>query len=166
MSRAKGPTYHVPFRRRREGKTNYRKRLALLKSGVPRLVVRKTNSQIIVQVVEFDEKGDRTLLRVDRHLLSHKGWKHTKNIPTAYVSGVLMGKLAKDKGIERLVLDMGLHTPTKGNFAFYVAKGVQDAGVEIKVPEDLDMDRVYKSSGKVKKEEVESFVKELLGDVQ
>ncbi|NPA22389.1 MAG: 50S ribosomal protein L18 [Candidatus Micrarchaeota archaeon] len=166
MSRAKGPTYHVPFRRRREGKTNYRKRLALLKSGLPRLVARKTNTQVIAQVIVFDEKGDRTVIRVDRHVLAKKGWKHTKNIPTAYVTGVLLGKLAKEKGYDRLVLDMGLHTPTRGNFAFYVAKGAQDAGIEIKVPEDLDMDRVYKSSGKVKKEEVDSFVKSLLGEAK
>ena len=47
---AKGPRYHVPFRRRREGKTDFRKRLRHLQSGMPRLVVRKTNTKVIVQV--------------------------------------------------------------------------------------------------------------------
>jgi large subunit ribosomal protein L18 len=41
MSR-KLPTYKMPFRRRREGKTNYTKRLKLLLSRKPRLVVRKS----------------------------------------------------------------------------------------------------------------------------
>ena len=37
MTRAKGPTYDVSFRRRREGKTRYNKRLAYVKSGLPRM---------------------------------------------------------------------------------------------------------------------------------
>ena len=36
-------TYEVKFKRRNEGKTNYKKRLAMLKSGRPRAVIRKTN---------------------------------------------------------------------------------------------------------------------------
>ena len=37
----------VKFRRRREGITNYKKRLALVKSGLERVVVRKTNKRIM-----------------------------------------------------------------------------------------------------------------------
>ncbi|RLI44668.1 50S ribosomal protein L18, partial [Candidatus Bathyarchaeota archaeon] len=37
---ATGPRYRVPFRRRREGKTNYRLRRALVLSKQPRLTVR------------------------------------------------------------------------------------------------------------------------------
>ncbi|MDK2384746.1 MAG: 50S ribosomal protein L18, partial [Candidatus Korarchaeota archaeon] len=37
---ARSARYKVRFRRRREGKTDYKKRLALLKSGLPRMVVR------------------------------------------------------------------------------------------------------------------------------
>ena len=40
------------FARRRKGVTNYRKRLALLKSGLPRAVVRFTNSKVMIQIVE------------------------------------------------------------------------------------------------------------------
>jgi large subunit ribosomal protein L18 len=46
-----GPRYRVPWRRRREGKTNYYKRLKLIRSGKPRLVVRRTNKYIIAQIV-------------------------------------------------------------------------------------------------------------------
>ena len=55
---AHGPLYRVAFRRRREGKTDYRRRLALLKSRETRVVVRSTNSNIIVQFVDYTEQGD------------------------------------------------------------------------------------------------------------
>ncbi|NIP36754.1 MAG: 50S ribosomal protein L18, partial [Thermoplasmata archaeon] len=58
---ARGPRYHVPFRRRREGKTDFRKRLRHLRSGMPRLVVRRTLTKTIVQVAEYSPEGDRVL---------------------------------------------------------------------------------------------------------
>ena len=44
------------FSRRRKGITDYRKRLALLKSGIPRAVVRFTNSKIMVQNVTLQNE--------------------------------------------------------------------------------------------------------------
>mgnify|MGYP001370434569 FL=1 len=35
-------TFSMPFRRRREGKTNYAKRLAFIKGGQTRMVVRRS----------------------------------------------------------------------------------------------------------------------------
>ncbi|MEM2029232.1 MAG: 50S ribosomal protein L18, partial [Candidatus Bathyarchaeia archaeon] len=55
---AKGPSYSVPFRRRKEGKTDYRLRKKLILSGLPRLVVRKTNRNIIAQLVRATVIGD------------------------------------------------------------------------------------------------------------
>ena len=55
-----GPTFKVRFRRRRQEKTNYVKRLALLKSKKPRLVVRKTNNSTISEIVEYKPSGDIT----------------------------------------------------------------------------------------------------------
>ena len=49
---ADSPIYKVSFRRRREKKTDYAKRLALVKSGKFRLVVRKSNSDTYAQIVE------------------------------------------------------------------------------------------------------------------
>ena len=72
---AKGPRYKVPLRRRREGKTNYRKRLKLLLSGRPRLVVRVTNNRVIAQIVEYDPKGDKVVVGVDSSMLREYGWK-------------------------------------------------------------------------------------------
>ena len=38
-----------------------RKRLALLKSGLPRAVVRFTNAKVTVQITNFEGKGDNIL---------------------------------------------------------------------------------------------------------
>ena len=56
-------TYYLraPPKRRRKGLTDYRKRLKLVKSGLPRFVVRKTNRYIIVQITESKAGGDKVL---------------------------------------------------------------------------------------------------------
>lgn len=146
MARATGPKYRVHFRRRREGKTNYAKRLKLLKSGLPRLVVRKTNTRVIASITVFDEKGDRTLVTVDGRHLERFGWRGSKkSIAASYLVGLLIGKKAKELNIGRAVLDIGLHTPTNNNFSFFIAYGAKEAGLEIKVPQDLDLKRIESS---------------------
>ena len=50
-----GPRYHVKPRRRREGKTDYRKRLRLLRSGKVRMVVRKSLKNTQIQLIEYKE---------------------------------------------------------------------------------------------------------------
>ena len=52
----------LPRRRRLESKTDYKSRLALLKSEKPRLVVRKTNRYIIVQIVSSEIAQDKILV--------------------------------------------------------------------------------------------------------
>ncbi len=142
MGRAKGPTYRVSFRRRREHKTRYKKRLALLKSRKPRFVVRKTNRGIIVQVILFHPQGDRTVvMKVGKHLKA-LGWPAKRNTPTAYLLGYMAGKEALKKGISEVVLDIGLHSPTKGSLVFAALKGAIDAGLSAKLGMDLDEKRI------------------------
>lgn len=146
MARATGPKYRVHFKRRREGKTNYSKRLKLLKSGLSRLVVRKTNTRVIASIVVFDERGDRTLVTVDGKHLEKLGWKGSKkSIAASYLIGLAIGKRAKELKVEKVVLDIGLHTPTRNNFSFFTAYGAKEAGLDIKVPEDLDLNRIQSS---------------------
>ncbi|OIO27932.1 50S ribosomal protein L18 [Candidatus Micrarchaeota archaeon CG_4_10_14_0_2_um_filter_60_11] len=136
MSKATGPLYAVHFKRRRLGKTDYAKRLALLKSGQPRLVVRKTNRGLICHVVEYSEQGDRTTaLTTSRELFKH-GWTPKRNTPTAYLTGMLCGLKAKKAGIKNVVLDIGLHPSTKGGIVFACLKGAVDAGIEAKYGEE------------------------------
>ena len=48
---AKSSNYRVKLRRRREGKTDYQARKALVVSGKPRLVTRTANRNITVQIL-------------------------------------------------------------------------------------------------------------------
>ena len=120
------------FSRRRKGVTNYRKRLALLKSGLPRAVVRFTNSKVTIQISNFEGKGDRVLASASSADLNKMGWKNSKtNIPASYLSGKLAGKNAVKAGISAAVLDIGRITPISGSRAFAVLKGLVDGGLEI-----------------------------------
>lgn len=135
---ARGPRYRVPYRRRREGKTNYRKRLKLLLSRKPRLVVRITNRRVIAQIVEYHPDGDRTLVYADSKELERFGWKgDLNNTPAAYLTGLLVGKKARDAGIEEAILDIGLRTPSRGARVFAVLKGAVEAGLDVPHSEEI-----------------------------
>jgi large subunit ribosomal protein L18 len=136
---ATGPRYRVPFRRRREGKTNYRSRRALVLSKVPRLVVRLTLKHAIVQVIEAESIGDRVIVSAhSRELAKTYGWLSSGgNVPSAYLTGLLCGFKAKANGVEKAFLDIGLHIPSKGTRIFAALKGVLDAGVEVPHSEDI-----------------------------
>lgn len=129
---AKSPRTRVPFRRRREGKTNYRSRLALLKSSETRLVVRRTSGNVIVQFVDWTKEGDEVKATAVAQELAKMGWEGSaKNTPAAYLTGLLAGQRAKKAGVEFAVLDLGRHVPSKGSRVFAALKGVLDAGVEV-----------------------------------
>jgi len=125
--------YVLAFRRRREGKTNYKKRLAYLMSNKPRLVVRITNTQFIAQIVRYHPEGDITEVQFNSSSLRRKyGWDYNvKNLPSAYLTGYVLGHLAKDKGIEEVILDVGLRKPHRKGRIYALVKGVLDAGVYI-----------------------------------
>ena len=131
-----GPRYSVKPRRRREGKTDYRKRLKLLRSGKVRIVVRKSIKNTQIQFVEYKESGDNIIISANSNELIKKyNWKYsTSSTPAAYLTGLLAGKRAKDKGIDECVLDIGRHPPITGSKLFASIKGVIDAGV--KCPHD------------------------------
>jgi len=129
---AHGPRYSVPYRRRREGRTNYRSRLALLKSGVPRAVVRRSRNLIRVQFIKYDPVGDRILTAVDSSMLEPFGWKAGRsNTASAYLTGYLGGRKALEAGVDEAVLDIGIVMPIAGSRSFAVLKGMIDAGVYI-----------------------------------
>jgi len=130
---ARGPAYTVPYRRRREGKTDYRLRKKLIISKMPRLVVRKTNKHIITQLVGATVIGDIVITSAHSQELRKKyGWLgDLNNLPAAYLTGLLCGLRAADKGVKKAILDIGLHTPSRGAAVFAAMKGFVDAGVEV-----------------------------------
>jgi large subunit ribosomal protein L18 len=129
---AKNSRYCTKFRRRREGKTDYRARKALIVSGRPRLVARTSINNVIVQLIAAKPKGDQVLVSSHSRELGKYGWKAPRgNVPTAYLTGYLCGLKAKAKGVEDAIFDIGLYPPTKGAKLFAVLKGVLDAKVNV-----------------------------------
>ncbi|MCS7129497.1 MAG: 50S ribosomal protein L18 [Candidatus Caldarchaeum sp.] len=132
-------------RRRRQGKTDYRKRLKLVKSGVERLVVRRTNRRLIAQLIRSKAGGDQTIITVSSDMLASYGWKASfKSTPAAYLTGVMLGKKALDKGFKQAILDMGVYRSVKGSRIYAVLKGVLDAGLHVPASEEMlpDEDRI------------------------
>jgi large subunit ribosomal protein L18 len=140
---AKGPSHSVPFRRRREGKTDYKSRQALVLSEFPRLVVRGTSRHTIAQMIEADVIGDKVVVSVNSRELQEKyGWQGAcGNIPAAYLAGLLCGYRAVISGIKEAVLDIGLQTPSPGARVFAALKGVIDTGIAVSHDEGILPDK-------------------------
>ena len=129
---AKGPAYRVPFRRRTEGKTDYKARKALVISRLPRVVTRGSLKHMNVQVIEATPTGDKVIVSANSQELKNYGWKVScGNLPSAYLTGLLCGMRAVDKNVKKAVADIGLYQPTKGARVFASLKGVIDAGVDV-----------------------------------
>ena len=132
MILAKNARYRVPFRRRREGKTNYHLRRRLVKGNAIRAVVRVTNGHCLVQFVEAEINGDKTLSAAHTRELNNFNWSvATSNLPSAYLVGYLAGWKALKAGISNAILDIGLNPPVYGSRVFSALKGIVDAGVDI-----------------------------------
>jgi large subunit ribosomal protein L5e len=107
--------FQVKFRRRREGKTDYRARKRLCcqaknKYNSPkyRLVVRVTNKNIICQIAFSEIIGDKVICSAYSSELERYGLKAgQKNYPAAYCTGLLCAR--------RLLKKMGLDDKYKGN---------------------------------------------------
>lgn len=128
----------IPYRRKREGKTNYNRRRKLIASKELRLVIRKSNKNIITQISKYEVDGDKIVVGTNSRELIKKGWKGGRgNIAAAYLTGLLLGTKAKKQGIKKAILDIGLAHPTKGGVVYSALKGVVDGGVEVPHSEDV-----------------------------
>ena len=150
----------VPKRRRREGKTDYARRLKLLTSNKPRLVVRKTNRYIIAQIIISKEAKDKVVVGITSKKLREYDWPYSlKSIPACYLTGLLIGKMAKEKNIQEAILDIGLQRATKGNRVFATLLG---ASKFIAIPHSTEIlpseERIL---GKHIQDEIENKVREI-----
>jgi len=97
--------FQVKYRRRREGKTDYRARRQMVlqdktKFGSPkyRLVVRITNSDIIAQIVHAKVAGDDVIQAAYSHELPAFGIQHgLTNYAAAYATGLLLARRTLNK---------------------------------------------------------------------
>lgn len=134
----KGKIFTVPFRRKREGRTYYRKRLKLLVSNKYRIVIRKSLKSIYASIVSFNPKGDNILFTIDSNSLSKIGWKgDSGNLSSAYLTGMLAGKKSIEKGVNEAILDLGFAKSVKGTRIYAAVAGAIDAG--LKIPFDKEM---------------------------
>jgi large subunit ribosomal protein L18 len=129
---AHGSRYKLAFKRRRDGKTDYRARLNLIGLDKSRLVVRITNQHTIAQIINVKVNGDETVVSAHSNELKNLGWLGSgKNTSAAYLTGFLLGKKALEAGITKAVLDIGLKSSTRGARIFATLKGAVDAGLQV-----------------------------------
>ncbi len=158
---AQGPRYKLAFRRRREGRTDYRQRARLLRARIPRAVVRTSLRHTSIQIVDFDPKGDQVLVTAHSREVVEMGWtKAAGNVPAAYLTGYLAGKKAVAKGLTEAVLDIGLKVPAKGATVFAALKGMLDAGMKIPHGKEV-LPSKERLAGKHIGEDVEKMVQDI-----
>ena len=154
--------YVLKFKRRREGKTDYKFRYHMLLSKKPRLVVRRTNKRIIAQVIEYNPEGDKTLVYFASDNLKGIGIEvYPKNRMAAYLTGYVIGMLAKEKGIKDMVLDIGLHKHHPKGRLYSVLKGVLEHGINVPHGEGIlpDDDLVFKAGNNDYSKDRDKFLK-------
>ncbi|MFH0712161.1 MAG: 50S ribosomal protein L18 [archaeon] len=151
-------------RRRKEGRTDYKLRLGLLKSGLPRIVIRRTNKYFIVQAVESVEAQDGVVATISSKELLKYDWDEKKggslkSIPAGYLTGFLFAKKLKNKN--KYIVDLGMARTEKGCRVFAVVKGLIDGGVNIDVDE-----KVFPSGERLAGEHLEDGIKEMIVKVR
>jgi large subunit ribosomal protein L18 len=123
-------------KRRNERKTDYLKRIKLLKSEKPRVVFRKTNKYFLVQYVISDEAKDKIIFGITSKELLRQGWPQDfkgslKSISAAYLTGYLFGKQIQKKKLEQPIMDFGMIRVLHKTKIFGFLKGMIDSGIKI-----------------------------------
>ena len=143
------------YKRKRNKRTDYRKRLKYLISRNPRLVIRRSNAKITTQIIEYTSEGDKTLVTANSKELLKLGYNgKAKNIPSAYLTGLLIAKKAREKAIKTVVPDIGFYAPIKGSFPFAVINGAKDGGLSIGIDK-----AILPEESRMKGEHIASFAK-------
>jgi large subunit ribosomal protein L18 len=120
-------------RRRRENKTDYKARRIMLMSGLPRVVVRRTNKYFILQAVESVEAQDKVIATVTSKELLKNGWDEKKggslkSIAAGYLTGILMAKKLNEG---KYIVDLGMARTRKGGRVFAVIAGLVEGGLDV-----------------------------------
>ena len=126
-------------KRKKQKKTDYKARMALLKSEMLRIVVRKTNKYIIIQAVETHQAQDKIFAGINSKELMKKGWDKKykgslKSVPAAYLTGLMLAEKIKNK---KFILDIGLALHSPKNRIYSAVKGLVDGGVDIRADKNI-----------------------------
>jgi len=115
--------------------------MRMLRGGVPRAVVRVSNTQVTCQLVSFDAGGDRVLASVTGKTLVNKHkWPSEasrKSVPACYLAGMALAKSALAAGHTEAILDIGLAASSGGSRVFAALRGMVDCGLEIPHSEEV-----------------------------
>jgi len=148
----------VNKKRRRQNKTDYLKRLKLLKSKSPRIVFRKTNKYIIAQYITSKQAQDRIEIGINSKNLMNYGWPEKakgslKSLPASYLTGYLIGKKILKQKLKKPILDIGMIRALHKNRAYAFTKGLIDAGVKINCQE-----KVFPDESRIKGEHMKNKI--------
>ncbi|MCK9597228.1 hypothetical protein M0R19_08655 [Candidatus Pacearchaeota archaeon] len=125
-------------RRQKQAKTDYHKRIKLLKGNSPRITFRKTNKYITTQYIISKEALDKIEIGITSKKLLDYGWPKEsegslKSIPASYFTGMLMGKLIIQKNLPKNpIIDIGMTRNVHKSKIYGFLKGLIDAGIIIK----------------------------------
>jgi len=129
-------------RRRRESKTDYLKRLKILKGNFPRIVFRKTNKYVFAQYVTSREAQDKIEFGIDSKKLLEYGWPKEasgslKSITASYFLGLLTGEKIIEKKLKIPIIDFGMIRAVPKSKIYAFLKGLIDAGIKMKCKEEV-----------------------------
>ena len=151
-------------RRRKECKTDYKSRMALLKSGMPRIVVRKSNKYIILQAIESHQAQDKVVVTTNSRDLLKQGLDEKysgslKSIPAAYITGLLMAKKLDSK--KEYIIDWGMAIEKKQGKICAAIKGLIDGGANVRASQEI-----FPSEERLNGEHLEKQTKEALNKLK
>ncbi|MHB8565991.1 MAG: 50S ribosomal protein L18 [Nitrososphaerales archaeon] len=146
------------FRRRREGKTDYRKRRGMIIGRQSFLSVRISGKYVYGQILRATASGDITLCAASSRDLSEKfGWKGSpKSIPGSFLTGLYLGRLAQEKGVQGVVVYSGVGRFVHGSRIASLISGAKEAGLKIEINEESLPD-----AGRIKGEHIAEYAKML-----
>lgn len=158
-------SYVHTLKRIRTHKTNYRKRQALLISKQDFVTIKISNQNVIAQVLKPEIQGD--IVRVSTHSreLRRYGWKGSLNsLPACFLVGLVLGRKALEKGVDKAVLYIG-NKPFTSRIAACM-KGIVQAGINIPISSEsyptehrLNGQHIAEYALKIKREDINKYNK-------
>ena len=122
--------YIATLKRIRNGRTNYRKRAALLLSRRRFVTITVSDENIQAQIAYPMAKGDVTITSSHSRELTRFGWNGSLNsLPACYLTGLLLGKKSLPKDVDEAVLYTGKNPYTSRVAA--CLKGIIDSGLKV-----------------------------------
>jgi large subunit ribosomal protein L18 len=122
--------YIATLKRIRNGRTNYRKRAALLLSRRRFVTITVSDENIQAQIAYPRAKGDVTITSSHSRELTRFGWNGSLNsLPACYLTGLLLGKKSLPKDVDEAVLYTGKNPYTSRVAA--CLKGIIDSGLKV-----------------------------------